>query len=370
MNPIILILLFFAGLGFLDKAGFLSLGLAKPFDQGLASMASLSVSIVGICSVGVTFLERHLDAILPILDHLPFDATLLIGAVLAPDIGGFSICEQLAPNAGLLVLNGVVLTSLLGQTLSFQLPIFLSSIPKEEQTPLMKGCLIGIALVPVGVLTGGILLGLSLPALIEEVLPIGILCLLLFLGLVFLPGVTLPIFSWISRIIQLFTYFLFFLAVVGVFLPTLAYAPLTSVWEAVFTCFQISVIVSGSLVLSELILRYGKVWIQKMASFLSVNETAVIGLLLSCATSLAMVPLFSRMDEKGKLINAAFSVSGAFFLGGQLGYIASVTDSYGVTVYLITKVLCGLLSILVVQLLYGKEKTADQSSREKDNRPS
>lgn len=107
-----------------------------------------------------------------------------------------------------------------------------------------------------------------------------------------------------------------------------------------------------------------------MASFLSVNETAVIGLLLSCATSLAMVPLFSRMDEKGKLINAAFSVSGAFFLGGQLGYIASVTDSYGVTVYLVTKVLCGLLSILVVQLLYGKEKKADKPSQEKDHRPS
>lgn len=355
MNPLIFILLIFACLGFFDKIFSLHLGLAESFDQGLSSIAPLSISIVGICSVGVTWIEQHLDLLLPLLRRLPFDPTLLIGALLAPDIGGFSICAQLTSNHNLLLVNGVVLTSILGQTISFQLPIFLSSIPSNAHAQLMKGCLIGITLVPLGLLVSAVLSGLSLPLLLSECIPIGALCLLIFLGLVFFPKYILAVFSGIARSIQIISGILLLLAILGIFIPALAYASPTSVCEAVFTCFKIAIIVSGSLVLSELVLKYGKKGIKKLSLILGINETAVIGLLLSCATSLAMVPLYSQMDEKGKCINAAFSVSGAFFLGGQLGYIASMTDSRSVTIYLITKILCGVLSIFIVQFLTKKK---------------
>ena len=113
------------------------------------------------------------------------------------------------------------------------------------------------------------------------------------------------------------------------------------------------IIVCGSMVLSELVLKFGSQYIQKIADFLQVNKESVIGLILNCASSLAMLPLYSKMDRKGKLLNAAFSVSGAYVFGGQLGFIAGVSAK-SVTVYVIVKLMCGLLSIAFVHFVDKK----------------
>ncbi len=89
---------------------------------------------------------------------------------------------------------------------------------------------------------------------------------------------------------------------------------------------------------------------------LGVNSASVMGLLLSLGTSIAMIPLFSQMDRKGKMMNAAFSVSGAYVLGGQLGFISSVVDGNGVIIYMISKIIAGLLAIVFVLIFYREEK--------------
>ena len=58
------------------------------------------------------------------------------------------------------------------------------------------------------------------------------------------------------------------------------------------------------------------------------------------------------MDEKGKMMNAAFGVSGAYVLGGQFAFISSVSDGYTVTVFMVSKVLCGVLSAFVMSRIY------------------
>ena len=45
------------------------------------------------------------------------------------------------------------------------------------------------------------------------------------------------------------------------------------------------------------------------------------------------------MNKKGKLMNAAFSVSGAYVFGGQLGFIAGVCND-SVTVYVLIMFFC------------------------------
>ena len=60
------------------------------------------------------------------------------------------------------------------------------------------------------------------------------------------------------------------------------------------------------------------------------------------------------MDDKGKLMNGAFSVSGAYFMGGQMGFVSSVADGYTVAVMVIAKVICGGLGVLLAYKLYGR----------------
>ena len=63
-----------------------------------------------------------------------------------------------------------------------------------------------------------------------------------------------------------------------------------------------------------------------------------------------MLPLFGRMDKRGKAVNAAFSVSGAFVLGGQLAFVSSLESSRVVAIYMISKLVGGLCAIVAALL--------------------
>ena len=60
--------------------------------------------------------------------------------------------------------------------------------------------------------------------------------------------------------------------------------------------------------------------------------------------------LFSKMNKKGKILNAAFSLSGAFVFGGQLGFIASVNPA-SVTWFVVVKLLAGILGLVIANVL-------------------
>ena len=98
----------------------------------------------------------------------------------------------------------------------------------------------------------------------------------------------------------------------------------------------------------QLALTHCKGILRRTADVLHVNEYAAIGLFISLATSISMLPLYEKMDRRGKLLNAAFSVSGAFCLGGQLAFVSSVADSSSVTAYLVCKLVGGIAAVLVL----------------------
>ena len=108
------------------------MGLAAEFDGGLASMASLALSIVGIYCIGVTAVRSNPEAIASFASRLPFDASVLIGSLLAPDLGGHAIAKELAATPALGIYSGVMVSSCLGALISFTLPIALTVIRRED----------------------------------------------------------------------------------------------------------------------------------------------------------------------------------------------------------------------------------------------
>lgn len=367
MNAVTLILLGFAGIGFIDKIFALKWGLAASFDKGLFTMGSMAVPIIGVCSVGVAFIQRNTEAILHVIDFLPFDSSFLIGCGLAPDMGGYFISEQLTDNHDILRLNGIILAALLGQLTTFQLPVFLSAIGQEEHPCVLKGFIVGIIIIPVGIVLAGILFKVSLYDFFAQFIPLLFLCALMAGGLWKFPYRIVKLFSGFAKVTQWLIGVLFFLAVLGIFAPALAYADKQAVYDALLILFKCGVTISGALVLSEIILKFFRAQLQRLAKKLGVNEVSVICFLMNFSTSLAILPLYSRMDEKGKMINAAFSVSGTYVLGGQFAFVSSVADGYTVGVYIAVKVICGLLSAFIMSKLYGtgifsKESAPEEAS--------
>ena len=64
-----------------------------------------------------------------------------------------------------------------------------------------------------------------------------------------------------------------------------------------------------------------------------------------------MLPLFSQMDRRGKVVNAAFSVSGAYVFGGQMAFVSEMTNSTGLTAYLVSKLISGFAAILIAAFI-------------------
>ena len=134
----------------------------------------------------------------------------------------------------------------------------------------------------------------------------------------------------------------------GLFVPEWSVMPPDVVEEVLVIILKITIIVCGSLVAGRLVLAKCSRWLEWAASRLGVNEYAVLGLLTSLVSSVSMLPLYPRMDARGRMIKAAFTVSGAFVLGGQMAFAAGVADGRAVAAYFATKLAGGLLALILV----------------------
>lgn len=367
MNVFVGIMLCFAAVGFLDKAMGGRWGLSEQFDRGLYTMGTMAIPIISVCTVGTEFIQRHADDVAAAADHLFFDPSMIIGAVLAPDMGGYFICREIAGSPSVLVLSGVVLGTLLGQAITFQMPVFMASTDREDHPAIFRGFIVGIIMVPAGLLAAEGMLAMPPGIFIRQLLPVLFLCGFIACGLHWAPKKTGRIFAGFARFVNWLIYFMFAVAVLGIFLPDLAYAGQEAVEEAVLIVFKSAVIIAGSLVMSELILKFFRRQIQAVAGRMGINEVAAVSLLMTCATSLAVLPLYSRMDPKGKEMVAAFSLSGSFVIGGSLAFVSNVTDGYTAGIFIVSKLVCGILSILVIHRMYGRQARSGSKARVQSN---
>ena len=95
--------------------------------------------------------------------------------------------------------------------------------------------------------------------------------------------------------------------------------PLTEVFGIIG---DVAVILAGAFVLVEIITRVLRKPMQKVGARMGINETAVSALLVILANAIPIFSMMGDMNERGRIISAAFCVSGAFVFGDHLGFIA------------------------------------------------
>lgn len=347
MNPFVCIMLIFATIGLIDKILDNKFGLASAFDKGIITMGDFMLSISGFYCISIAFLRNNTEILNHLGDFLFFDPSILIGSLLAPDLGGYSIVEMISKDPNMIVFAGVLLTSTIGATISFQLPIFLNNLEKDDVPSFMQGIAYGLIVLPIVLILVGLFL--QIDSLMINMIPLLVLCILLLFMFFINLKLSVKILTIFANMIRILGYLFFFLVCLTFFFD-FGFTQQDLIQEVFSIVFQMTLIVAGSLVLCQLILKYFSLQIEKLATMLHINQYALIGLILSLGTSIAMMPLFSKMDTKGKLINAAFSVSGAYVFGGQLGFIASVSNSFSTTIFIIAKLSAGILAILMVYL--------------------
>lgn len=348
----------FAVLGALDRIFGNRIGLGKQFEEGILAMGALALAMVGIISFSPVLANLLRPVVVPVYTFLGADPAMFAGSLLACDMGGGALARELATDKSVADLGGVICGSMLGATVVFTIPAALGILREEDRPYFAKGALCGIVTIPVGILVGGLVAGYSLVAVLWNLIPIVLLALLIALGLwkaekaiikgftVFGKGVVAVITIGLgAAIVEALTGF--------VLIPGM-----NPIEDGFSTVGEIAIVLAGAFPLVYAITKLLNKPLMHFGRRLGVNETAAAGLIASLANSIATFGLVKDMDNRGKVINMAFAISGAFVFGDHLGFAAGFAPEMLLPM-IVGKLTAGISAVVVAMMLTRKNTKKD-----------
>lgn len=132
INEIIMyIMVLFMIIGGIDKCIGNKLGLGEKFEEGIMAMGALAMSMVGIITIAPILAKVLSPIVVPVYTMLGADPSMFATTLLANDMGGFALAQQMAlnPEAGLFA--GAILGAMMGPTIVFTIPVALGIIEKK-----------------------------------------------------------------------------------------------------------------------------------------------------------------------------------------------------------------------------------------------
>ncbi len=345
---------FFALLGGLDRIFGNRLGLGKQFEEGILAMGSLALAMVGIITFAPVLANLLRPVVVPVYRFLGADPAMFAGTILACDMGGGPLAQELTADPQAAMLGGVICGSMLGATIVFTIPVAMGILPAKDMPALAKGVLAGLITIPVGIFAGGLVAGFSVRMILRNLVPIILIGALIALGLL----------KWEKAMIKGFGYFgKGVLAVITVGLVASIVETLTGftiipglapIEDGFSTVGAIAIVLSGAFPLVYVITKALKKPLSALGKGLGINEVAAGGLVATLANSIATFGLVRDMDSRGKVVNIAFAVSAAFVFGDHLGFTAGFAPQ--MLPGMIVAKLVGGISAVGVALLLTKKK--------------
>ena len=345
----------FAGLGAVDRILGNKFGIGKQFEEGILAMGSLAMAMIGVITLAPVLSYVLKPVVVPLFSLLGADAAMFAGSILACDMGGGPLAAQLTENENAALLGGVITGSMLGATVVFTIPVAMGILEEEDRSHMAKGILCGIVTVPVGIFAGGLTAGFPLSMVLRNLVPIVLIAALIAFGLWrseeamirgfagFGKGVVALITAGLgAAIVQELTGF--------VILPGMA--PIS---EGFQTVGAIAIVLAGAFPLVAVLTRLLKKPLLKLGKLLGVNDVAAAGLLASLANSIATFGMVKDMDNRGKVVNIAFSVSAAFVFGDHLGFTAGFAPRM-LPAMIVGKLTGGISAVLVALWLTRKDQ--------------
>ena len=345
----------FALLGAADRIFGSRLGLGKQFEEGIAAIGALSLSMLGILTLAPVLARLLKPVLVPIYGFLGADPAMFAGSVLANDMGGAPLAMELAQTREAGQFGGLIVGAMLGATIVFTIPVALGILRAEDRPALAKGVLAGVITIPFGAFLGGLTAGFPVGMLVRNLVPIVLFALLIALGLWQFENAMVKGFLWFGR---------FVVAVITVGLAAAVFTELTGVVlipgmaplsEGVEVVAGIGFVLAGAFPLVFVLTKLLKKPLRALGRVLGMNEVAAAGLLASLANSIPMFGMMQDMDERGKVLNVAFAVSAAFVFGDHLGFTAGFEPSMLVPV-IVAKLSGGLFALLAALFLTRPQK--------------
>lgn len=347
-------------LGGLDRAIGNKFGLGEKFEEGFMALGPLALAMVGVISLAPV-LEKLLTPIIsPVYNLLGADPAMFAGTLLANDMGGWALAEQMASSTEAARLSGLILGSMMGATIVFTIPVSLGIIQKADRPYLAKGILAGIVAIPVGVLVGGLVAGFNPGMVLMNLIPIVLAAMLIAFGLWRAPDMMTKGFEGFGKgLVALISVGL----VISVFEFMTGVKIMPAGWElappteGLATVGLIGMMLLGAFPAVALIIKFASKPLSKVGRLIGINDSAAGGMIATLANNIPMFEMMKDMDPRGKVVNAAFAVGAAFAFGDHLGFTAGIARDMIFPV-IAGKLVAGVFAVGLALLLFRKSLPA------------
>ncbi|MDR2191357.1 MAG: ethanolamine utilization protein EutH [Endomicrobium sp.] len=337
----------------LDYACGNKLGLGAEFSKAFGAMGTLAIYMAGILCIAPVAAARLRFIIEPVYSFFGADCAMFAGSVIASDTGAYHLALSLTDNADAAAFSGLILGSMLGLTISFLIP-YLFGVCKEESRPqIAKGVLTGIITIPLGCFIGGAAAGYNFLFMLKNLIPVILFSIAVSAGLFFAQKTAIRIFLFFGKIVMFFLIISLAIASVEDAAGIVLIKGMTPIKEAFGIIGSIIIFLAGAFVLVRLLSKILKQPLEKIGKKLNINDKSAEGLLAVLANTIAMAVLINDMDDKGKLLNAAFAVGAGFAFGDHFGFTAAVNKDMILPV-VIGKLTAGFSALLLALLVTAK----------------
>ena len=356
MNFISVIVVIFSVLAAADRIFGGRLGMGKEFERGFMLLGNMALSMIGMIIISPWLAELLTPAFDGFYSIFGLDPSIIPASLFANDMGGAPLAVEVAKDPAVGMYNALVVSSMMGVTISFTLPYAMEAVGKEHHREMLLGFLCGIVTVPVGCFVGGLVLGLSALTVILNLLPILFIAVIVALGLVFLPEISVKIFNILGIAIKT-------LITVGLVLGIIRFLTgyelikgLDTIESGAAVCLNAAIVMTGAFPLIYLVSKLLKKPLERVGKAVDINEVSAVGFISSVATSVTTFGMMDRMDKKGVMLNSAFAVSAAFTFAGHLAFTMAFPGSGTpyIVAMIVGKLISGAVALALAVVIYKR----------------
>ena len=354
---IVYLMVLFMVLGAADRILGNKLGLGEKFEEGILAMGSLALAMVGIICLAPVLANLLRPVVVPLYQLLGADPAMFAGTILANDMGGAPLAQELALSKEAGQFGGLIVGAMLGPTIVFTIPVGLGIIKAEDRPSLATGVLAGIITIPIGSLAGGLVAGFPVGMVLRNLIPIVLFAVLIALGLIFFPEGMVKGFQIFGRIIVIIITIGLAAAILQQLTPLTLIPGMNPISEGIAIVGDIAIVLAGAFPLVFVITKVFRKPLMKLGHLLGVNDIAAAGLVATLANNIPMFQMLHDMDRRGKIVNVAFAVSAAFVFGDHLGFTAGF-DASMIFPMIVGKLVGGVTAVAVALWIArnGKEQ--------------
>ena len=319
-------------------------GYGKKMEEGFLLLGPTALSMVGIICL-VPLFSYVLRVPSNMLYQFAGVDPGIFGGLFAIDMGGYQISAGLAKNTQIGAYAGIILSSTLGCTILFTIPVGLGMVEGEAYMGFLRGMMFGLITLPMALVLGGFCCGLNFEQILRQNIGIFILLGIILLGLLKCP----------KRIEKGFFAIACFMKIAGTvglvagavyFLCGIKLLPLTApIEEAMEVAASIGIAMLGSLPVAEFIRRRLEK-LKRLRSWSGLDATGMAGLLVGTVSVIPVLAMLKDMNERSRGINAVFLVCAASTFGAHLGFAMGVEPA-AVNPMIAAKIAGGISAVIL-----------------------